>query len=69
MRTILTMTGFVSLMLLATSANAADGHWVCTGDGIKKWTTTVSDMDAHGWKYDGTDRTSYKDTGKCTRAS
>ncbi len=49
--------------LPATSASA--GHWYCTADGIKSWTTSTAATDAHGWTYAGTDRTVYKDGGHC----
>ena len=51
--------------LPATSATA--GHWYCTGDGIKSWTTNAAASDAHGWSYDG-DRAVYKDPGHCKHA-
>ena len=55
------------LSILAFSpANAADGHWYCTSDGIKSWTTSPA-TDAHGWKYDG-DRAAYHDKGHCKPA-
>jgi hypothetical protein len=47
-------------------ANAATGHWYCTGDGIKSWTAGAA-TDAHGWSYDG-DRTSWHDKGHCKSA-
>ncbi len=57
-----------SRFAFTTSATAAsNGHWICTGDGIKSWTTNLAAMDAAGWKYEGPDRTSYKDSGKCTK--
>ncbi len=52
----------------ATSFAATNGHWVCTSDGIKSWTTDTAATDAHGWSYQGTDRTSYKDSGKCSKS-
>jgi len=69
MRRLLAAACLVSLaaISLTTSANASNGHWICTSDGIKSWTTNVATMDAAGWKYDGADRTSYKDSGKCTK--
>jgi hypothetical protein len=48
-------------------ANAATGHWYCTGDGIKSWTSDAAASDAHGWKYDG-DRAAYHDKGHCKAA-
>ena len=42
--------------LPATSASA--GHWYCTADGIKSWTTGAA-TDAHGWTYAG--------DGRCVR--
>ena len=70
MRRLLTAACLVSVaaFTITTSASASNGHWVCTSDGIKSWTTNTATMDAAGWKYDGADRTSYKDGGKCTKA-
>lgn len=69
MRRVLAAACLVSLAAFTTSSIAAsNGHWVCTSDGIKSWTTNTAAMDAAGWKYDGADRTSYKDSGKCTHA-
>ncbi len=69
MRRFLTAACLVSVAAIAftTSANASNGHWICTGEGIKSWTTNVGATDAAGWKYDGADRTSYKDGGKCAK--
>jgi len=69
MRRVIAAACLVSLAAFITSANAASaGHWVCTTDGIKSWTTDMAAKDAAGWKYDGADRTSYKDGGKCTHS-
>lgn len=68
MRRVLTAACLVSLAAFTTSAYASNGHWVCTSDGIRSWTTNVAATDAAGWKYDGADRTSYKDSGKCTHS-
>jgi len=69
MRRLLAATCLAALAAIAitTSANASNGHWVCTSDGIRSWTTNTAAMDAAGWKYNGADRTSYKDSGKCTK--
>ena len=70
MRRVLTAACLVSLAAFAfttSSTAASNGHWICTSDGIKSWTTNVATMDAAGWKYNGADRTSYKDSGKCTK--
>ena len=59
MRSIITAAAFATLAFCAsaTTSAAGTGHWYCTSDGIKSWTTSAA-TDAHGWKYDG-DRTAY----------
>jgi hypothetical protein len=70
MRTVLA-AAFLSVLaasaFTSTSSAAPVGHWVCTSDGIKSWTSDTAATDAHGWKYDGADRTSYKDGGHCAK--
>ena len=68
MRTALAAAAFAALVLGTTAANAAAGHYVCSADGIKSWTTDASATDAKGWTYSG-DRTSYKDKGTCKKSS
>lgn len=68
MRTIIAASAFAALLLGATAANATSGHYVCTADGIKSWTTDSTATDAKGWTYSG-DRSSYKDKGTCTKSS
>ncbi|MBL6852485.1 MAG: hypothetical protein ISS15_13670 [Alphaproteobacteria bacterium] len=69
MRGLLTAACLAALAAISftTSASASNGHWVCTGDGIKSWTSDMGAKDASGWKYEGADRTSYKDAGKCSK--
>jgi hypothetical protein len=66
MRIASTALFLTTLVLLGTNASAATGHWYCTGDGIKSWTSNTDTMDAHGWSYSG-DRTVYKDGGHCQK--
>jgi hypothetical protein len=54
-------------IVASTAALSGTGHYYCTGDGIKTWTSDESKKDATGWAYSG-DRASYKDGGKCTKA-
>jgi hypothetical protein len=57
----------VSVLLASSTASAATtGHWYCTSDGIKSWTTDTATTDAHGWTYSG-DKSVYKDGGKCEK--
>ncbi|HUO89687.1 MAG TPA: hypothetical protein VMU08_10965 [Rhizomicrobium sp.] len=56
----------VALSVSATAASAATGHWVCTADGIKSWTSDGGATDASGWTYSG-DKSVYKDGGHCTK--
>jgi len=67
MRIVSTAALLATLVLLSTGANAATGHWYCTGDGIKSWTSSVDTLDAKGWSYSG-DRTAYKDGGNCKKS-
>ena len=57
----------VLIALSATNATAAGGHWYCTADGIRSWTSSPDAMDAKGWSYSG-DRTAYKDSGHCAKS-
>jgi hypothetical protein len=54
------------LAFSATPSLAASGHWYCTADGIKSWTSDPNTSDAAGWNYSG-DRSSYKDGGHCSK--
>ncbi|HTP75717.1 MAG TPA: hypothetical protein VMJ73_01955 [Rhizomicrobium sp.] len=65
--TVITLSVISGLVLAPTAALSGAGHYYCTGDGIKSWSTDDSKKDAPGWTYSG-DRTSYKDGGKCTKA-
>jgi hypothetical protein len=69
MRNVLAAAFLVAFAASFTTPLSAttNGHWVCTADGIRSWTTDMAAKDATGWKYDGTDRTSYKDAGKCAK--
>ncbi len=66
-----TIAAFLAIIAVTGSAlpaaSAPAGHWYCTGDGIKSWTSGTA-ADAHGWTYMGTDRTAYKDGGHCAKA-
>ncbi len=57
----------VTLLALSGAGNAATGHWYCSADGIKAWTTKADLQDAKGWTYGG-DASSYADAGKCAKA-
>ncbi len=67
MRIVSTAALVAVLALLSSGATAATGHWVCTGDGIKSWTSSLDMLDAKGWAYSG-DRTKYKDDGACKKS-
>ncbi len=67
MRIVSTAILLAALTLLSTGANAATGHWYCTADGIKSWTSSPDTLDAKGWAYSG-DRTAYKDGGSCKKS-
>jgi len=56
----------VALFAFSTSSMAGTGHWYCTSDGIKAWSTDASKKDAAGWTYSG-DTSSYADGGKCKK--
>jgi hypothetical protein len=68
MRSVMTFAFVAGVALCAsvTSSSAGAGHWYCTSDGIKSW-TTESTGDSKGWSYSG-DRSSYKDSGHCSKA-
>jgi len=66
MRLVTTAIVFAVLALSVGSASAGTGHWVCTADGIKSWTSSLDTKDASGWSYSG-DRTAYKDAGACKK--
>ena len=68
------MRGFIAASIVAAvalfaavPAGAEGGHWYCTADGIKSW-TTGSAADAKGWSFVG-DRGTYKSDGHCAKAS
>jgi hypothetical protein len=67
MRSIITAAAFATIALCAsaTTSSAGTGHWYCTSDGIKSWTTDTA-TDAKGWSYSG-ERSSYKDAGHCSK--
>ena len=56
-----------ALLALSGASNAAAGHWYCTADGIRAWTSHADLKDAKGWTYAG-DASSYADGGKCAKA-
>ena len=56
----------VCALWTSTSAAAGSGHWYCTADGIKSWTSDGGATDASGWTYSG-DKSVYKDGGHCTK--
>jgi hypothetical protein len=66
MRHVIVAAFLVSVALISSTASAATGHWVCTSDGIKTWTSDTGTNDANGWTYNG-DKSVYKDSGKCTK--
>ena len=66
MRIVSTAILLAAMVLLTGSASAATGHWVCTADGIKSWTSDPNTSDAAGWAYGG-DRSAYKDGGHCSK--
>ena len=67
MRIVSTAALVAVLALLSSGASAATGHWVCTGDGIRSWTSNTDTLDAKGWAYSG-DRTKYGDGGSCKKS-
>ncbi len=67
MRIVTTAALLAVLALSTTSASAGTGHWYCTGEGIKSWTSSADLLDAKGWAYSG-DRTTYKDAGHCAKS-
>ena len=66
MRIVTTVAVLTVLALSVGSASAGNGHWICTADGIKTWTSSLDTKDATGWSYSG-DRTAYKDAGHCAK--
>jgi hypothetical protein len=56
----------VAFSISTTAASAASGHWYCTSDGIKSWTSDTGASDASGWTYSG-DKSVYKDGGHCAK--
>jgi hypothetical protein len=66
MRIVMTASLLALLALAAGPAQAGAGHWYCTADGIRSWTTDSAMMDAKGWKYSG-DRNTYRDGGHCAK--
>jgi hypothetical protein len=57
----------LSALVPTAASSAASGHYYCTSDGIKSWTTDADKKDGRGWTYSG-DRATYGDSGKCTKA-
>ena len=66
MRQVIAAALLAAVASLTSPSYAASGHWYCTADGIKSWTMNPNMSDASGWTYSG-DRSSYSDSGHCTK--